>query len=948
MLLERDAELGCLRARVDAALSRVGSTVAVEGPAGIGKSSLLRVACAYARERGMRVLTASGGELEREFAYGVVRQLFERELGPHTREQRLAGAARLAGPALGLTAGGLPSAADEHATLHGLYWLTANMASERPLLLVLDDAHWADPASQRFVLYLARRAEELALMILYAARTGEGTSAPLPSQASPVLVHALLRPRPLTEHATAVLVSQLLDGEQPDSLAQACHAASAGHPFLLHELLRELATDGAVLWDDAAARRIAALAPRAITRAILIRLQRLGPEATELAFALAVVGVRAQLRQAAAVARLDRDAAGRAADALASAGIVAADRPLRFLHPVVRSAVYAEIPPARRAATHRLAAEMLERDGAPADTLAPHLLACEQAGDSWIVERLQAAAATALARGAPDAACGYLQRALDEPPPPAARPAVLLALGSAELRAGRATAVDRLHEALRMAPAGAVRAEAATALALALTSQDRGPDAVQMLDATVGGFSETDVEARLRLEAKLICIAQVAGVRLDAARLTRFGDDVPGDSAGTRLLLASLAFDRASRGERMRQAVGFADRALTGDRLLAEHGADWPSLYLAGLSLTYADELERAQRLFDRAVVSAQDRGSLLGYSIAIACRSIVLLRRGRIAETEAEIGDALRTAEAEHWPVGNAFAVACLLEAMSERAGLDDCEALLQRTGNHGELPTSIMASTLLHARGRLRLARGDAGAALRDFDELQRRDDDAGCANVGAYNVRSAAALAHARLGDRDTAVALATDGLAAARRWGAPSAISIALRALAAAVADNDERIALLRDATEDVARSPARCERARALADFGAALRRGGQRSAARVPLRAALELAQACGALRLADRAREELVATGSRPRRAALAGRDALTPCELRVAGLAADGLSNRDIAQTLFVTVRTVETHLSHVYAKLDVCSRDRLAGALRDDEPGDARPLAGAAKDT
>ena len=191
------------------------------------------------------------------------------------------------------------------------------------------------------------------------------------------------------------------------------------------------------------------------------------------------------------------------------------------------------------------------------------------------------------------------------------------------------------------------------------------------------------------------------------------------------------------------------------------------------------------------------------------------------------------------------------------------------------------------------------------------------------------ASAALAHHQLGDDERARTLAAEELVRARAWGTPSALSFALRT-AGIVTGGEAGLALLGQAAAAVADSPARYERARSLTEYGAALRRAGHRTQARAPLREALELADACGARRTAARAREELLATGARPRRIALSGADALTPSERRVARLAVDGLSNREIAQALFVTIRTVEGHLTQSYMKLDIAGREQLASAL------------------
>jgi DNA-binding CsgD family transcriptional regulator len=183
--------------------------------------------------------------------------------------------------------------------------------------------------------------------------------------------------------------------------------------------------------------------------------------------------------------------------------------------------------------------------------------------------------------------------------------------------------------------------------------------------------------------------------------------------------------------------------------------------------------------------------------------------------------------------------------------------------------------------------------------------------------------------RLGDREQARRLTTEEVALAHTWGAPRALSVALRTLGH-VERGDKGLALLEQAVDVVANSPARLEHARARTELGAALHRPNRRSQAREHLRRALDLATRCGAGPLAARAETELRATGARPRRIALRGVESLTSSERRVAELAAQGPTNREIAQALFVTPRTVEVHLTNAYRKLGISSRSQLANAL------------------
>ena len=250
-------------------------------------------------------------------------------------------------------------------------------------------------------------------------------------------------------------------------------------------------------------------------------------------------------------------------------------------------------------------------------------------------------------------------------------------------------------------------------------------------------------------------------------------------------------------------------------------------------------------------------------------------------------------------------------------------------RSGLGGELPDTFWFGPPLFSRGALRLAQGRAREAASDLVELTRRMERWGIAGsvgtpAGAYAGRALAAL-----GEREEAVALAESHLDWARRWGTPSAVGTALAALGT-VEGSERGVELLREAVEALEASPARLEHAQALLDLGILVRRSGRRTEAREPLRRALELARRGGAMGVAARAHGELEATGEKLRRLTPTGVDALTPSERRVAEMAASGMTNREIAQALFLTIKTIESHLHATYDKLGISSRQEIGSAL------------------
>ena len=326
------------------------------------------------------------------------------------------------------------------------------------------------------------------------------------------------------------------------------------------------------------------------------------------------------------------------------------------------------------------------------------------------------------------------------------------------------------------------------------------------------------------------------------------------------------------------------------------------------------------------AIAQAHRSGSILALAEAKGSHLHAFVWRGELPEAEAEGREAVEACEAcgSQW----SFPAAYLADALIEQGKLDDAAAVLSRAGS--ELgPESGSVVFLRDSRARLRVLRGDIAGGLEELLEVGIIYEAIGGRNPGLISWRSGAALAHLRQGEREDARRLAEEEVALAQAWGAPRALSVALRARGL-VEGGREGLVTLGEAVDVVADSPARLAHAQARTELGAALHRANRRSEAREQLRRGLELATLCGAAPLAARAETELRATGARPRRIALQGIESLTPSERRVAELAAEGPTNREIAQALFVTPRTVELHLANAYRKLGIGSRSQLAAAL------------------
>jgi len=955
-LVDREQELAGISSALEAAGAGNGRVLIVEGSAGIGKTELLRIARSSAARSGFTALCAAGAEVERELPYGVVRQLFERFLVRAPAEERaelLSGAAAGAAivldqqPTSGVLAfetpepvAGCDSAPTLAATIadrsfrvdHALYWLCANMAARAPVLLAVDDAHWIDAASSRFLRYLARRIEELPIVLIISARSEEGGSPSL-DELRNLPMAVILRPRPLSKAAVACLTRAVLGDRAEEAFCTACHEATRGNPFLLQEVLRTLVDQGAEP-VAASASRIADMGPSAVSRAILSRIDRISPGTPDLARAVAVLGPDTPLRHAAALACLSLAQAGIAADRLAAAEILRPGRPLGFVHPVVRAAVYEALRPAARFDAHRRAAQILAEDGAPPDRVAAHLLACEPAGDPWVVTVLQQAAQHALNSGAPDSAVRYLRRALDEPPLQAARTRVLHDLGAAELRWDGSMAVDHLRAAIRSSQQPEDRARICFPLLQALLWTDRVGEAVDIVSDTIEAVQGHDRELALRLEAELVTALRtgVAMSPLADQRLARWQTGVEGRTPAERVLLVHLAVRTALRGADADTVAGMAQRALGEGRLLTEQTPESIFPFLALYQLMCADRrLDLVDHCLDVAFARARQRGSLFGFAYASIFRSYLSWVKGALADAEA---DALQgvdvAARVPGWGLTVAVALDALVTVFLERGKTREAEAALTEHGLAGELADSVPARLLLASRGHLRLAQGRTREGLADLMELIAREDRTGPANLFLTSHRSLAALGLARQGEVDRAIALADDAVARARAWGAAPGLGTALRH-AGLVHGGGDGLELLAEAAEVLEGSPsAVVAHAWALTDLGAALRRVGRRSEAVDRLRRGMDVAHQCGADPLAARARQELVAAGARPRRRAVTGVESLTASERRTCQLAVQGMTNREIAQALFVTLRTVEVHLTHAYQKLQIGSREDLPRSL------------------
>ncbi len=923
-LVGRDLEQARLARLVADSLGGAGRAGLIEGPAGIGKSRLLAEVRRLAEGGGARVLSARSSQLERELPFGVARQLFEMTLAdPDVRARVLAGAAAPAASAIfGESAGDAEEVVGDasFAVLHGLYWLTLNLAAERPLVVICDDLQWCDAPSLRFLAYLARRIEGQPVLLAGGQRTGEPPTDPALAAEilqDPALV--VLRPCPLDEAAVGELVRERLGTEPEPAFRAACHRTTGGNPLLLRQLLIGLETGG-VRPDAAHAGTVRAIGSRAIASTVGLRLARLPPDATAVARAIAVLGEDAELPAVAAMAGLDEHRVAAATAELARVEILRAGTPFGFVHPLVLDAVYDAIAPGERELAHARAAEIVREAGAGPQRVATHVLAMPPRGEAWVVELLRRAAAGALRSGGSQSAVAYLRRALQEPPPPGEDVAIEVDLGLAEALTNATEAGDRLMRVHDRLVDPAQRAQVADVLGRALMFSGRAAAGQRVARSTAASLPAGFEDARRRLEAFALIancfeVPDPSGFH-EAARYR----EQPVDSEGTGHLAIVAALQWAYTDGGAEECSALARAGLRTGRLVETDNGLLSVAAALVLDLADADDVHP---LWDELLAIGHQRGSLFSISSVHLWRGYTLWRRGDLADAEESLRAAMDEislysygSEAESY-AGGFMAGICV-----DRGDLEGARRGLDWSGVVGR--TSIGGRYWRLSRLALLLHEGRDAEALVAAEEAQ--DLYAWIENPADGSVLVSRALALARLGRTGEALEVAEGELERARRWGAPGTVGPIMRVIG--TLRGADGLEVLEEAVATLDESPRRLERARAHLALGEALLGLGREAAARDVLRRGHVLATVCAAHVLAERAAALLVAAGGAPD--SPAGPDALTRTERRAAELAAEGRDDRDVAQAMFLTPHAVERRLAAVQRKLGVASRGELAAVL------------------
>jgi DNA-binding CsgD family transcriptional regulator len=942
-LLEREPAIEQIGEVLDGVAEGSGRILSISGPAGMGKTRLLWEVRRLAGDRGIKALGARCDELEADVAFGVATQLLTAPLQratPGERRRLLDGVAGLTAPLLvgsEAPAGGgeLPALGDpSQALMRGLSWLVANLAAGGSLALLIDDAQWADADSLRWLNHLQKRLGELPVLIAMTVRSGEPESdAPLLAGLTAARDTVEIEPEPLSDDGAAQLLGARLGTQPSPRLLDEAQRATGGNPLLLDSLAIELIAQNAGS-GSAAADLAGRLVPESLVRAVLLRLRRLPEPARAAAEALTILNEApaAIVTELAGLGAVDGEAA---LDALERAELIEGSEQLRFTHPIIRGTIYEQISPRRRHARHVQAAAILHLAGERPERIAPHLMA---AGDIEVpggAEILVEAGRRVYALGAPDATVSYLLRALELDPEPGVRAEIQLQLGAASLRSLDGRAVEHLRSAVDAASTTQHRRSALMELAraqLTILDLDGAAETFELAVAESAGDGELELSAIAELSS-----AELNLSRFDSAakRLAARRGELTGVTPAERKVLAVAAFAAAQANEPADLVLRLAGQAL-GDGLLIEEQSCASMIVLElFFALVIADGYELLDPALEAAMEDARARGWPIGFGFASTIRAWSNLRRGAIGEAEADARAADEIRQLHGATPLDPFVSAFLVTALAELGREAEADELLDARCP-AEVPDAAVFQLLLLARGERRLARGDRAGGIEDILLVGERELRFGGLTPAAMAWRSTAAVALAAAGEAERALELANEELRLAQGFGADRAIGVALRGLALA-GPLSERATLLEGSIAHLERSPAQLELARSLTELGALRRRERHNLEAREPLHRAVDLARECGSRLMERRAADELGASGERAVSAepSTATAEELTPSELRAARMAASGRSNREIAEDLFVTPRTIEVHLTRAYRKLGIRSRRELADALGGEGP-------------
>jgi DNA-binding CsgD family transcriptional regulator len=911
VLYGRDAERAEIGALLDAARDLRSSALVVRGEPGIGKTALL----ADARERAqdMHVLAARGVESEAELPFAALHQLVRPALD-QLPQLPAPQAAALSG-ALGLGNG---TAYEPFLVYAGCLSLLAEMAERRPLLCIIDDAHWLDTGSADALLFVARRLDAEGIVMLFGARQDDVRTFEAPG--IPALTLGALD----ADAAGAILTRDA--GEAAPPVRERLIEQARGNPLALVELPSAL-TQAQLAGTEA----LPELLPltRQVENVFLDRVRRLPDEAQH----LLVVAAAEDAGDAGLVCRaaelLGTGASG--LNAIEQAGLVVVQGTrLEFRHPLVRSAVYEAATSNERRAAHGALAEALAELDEQADSRAWHLVAAALQPDESVVRALDEAAGRAEGRGGYMTAAKAFARAAELSDDRSERGRRLVDASRNLSLAGRDDrALEATTQADRVVDDPLLRAELAHVRAVAALRRGHPGEVVPLVVAAARDVAPVQPAKAIDLLVDATSAAWQGGdeaAYLDAARLAETVVPPEDDEAATIMGRSLAGFAALLKGDTDTGVANLNELAAWGERATAAQQVVW-----ASFGAIWLDDQQRFAALLDRAISLARKRGELGTLVEALGIRAVQVaiaqdFDGAAIAATEAvRFARELDAENLEFVPLGTLALVAAIRGRVEE--ALRSGERVLERAPPRG---LRLRASTAIWALALVELGRQRWSDALQRLEELEDSMDPAVALTIPD---RIEAAV---RAGRTDEAQAALPRFEAWAGYSGSPSAPA-QLAACRALLATGEEATRHF-EAAIGVVGAARPFDRARIQLLYGEHLRRERRRVDARAQLRTALEGFDRLRAEPWAERARTELRASGEKARKRDPSTVDELTPQEIQIARLVAGGLSNKEVAAQLFLSPRTIDYHLRNVFSKLGITSRTQLARLPLADEPTEA----------
>ncbi|MFJ2862044.1 ATP-binding protein [Kitasatospora sp. NPDC087314] len=961
-LRDRDAELRSVEAAVDklcrafaAGGTEIGELLAFSGRPGIGKTSLLHEVRRIAKLRdGATVLFARGGERQFNEPYHVLRQLLQpalTSLRPDEFRQVMGTWEEVVGPAMGLKQ---PKAGarrlDPQGVRDGLDYVLTQLAPRRaPLVMIVDDLHWADHESLSWLTQFAVRSRELPVLLVFAFREDENDwPAEIQQHRKDVLGRATGKHE--LNRLSLVSITDMIRAELGDKAEDAfCYEfwnVVNGNPFEAVALLDQV-RDQDLEPVEENSQQLRELAVDATGMTLKSWVDRLGASTLRFAWACAMLGTDIRVDLATRISTQSVEGARDSIKQLRKQRVLTQtpNGNLEFVHPLIGSSIYNTMPEATRTGMHGVAAAEIENAGLGLLAASRHLVETFSGeGDDRTVRKLRRAAAEHLLIGAPEAAQRCLHRALNEPPADDIRAEVLYELGCSALLTDPGATVNQLKLALDpdegpLRPE--LRVDATFRLSEVLAHSGELREAALVCQDEAG--QTADPAGRLRLQAASFMWHAFRKSEEDGpGRSTRLGamcDSLSGRDAADRAVLAMRAWDLTLRGAPSAEALTYADSVLDSGRLpqgLGWTNSTWgfelPSML--GLTYTYNDRIAQAERLFADAIIQFEVAGwSGAHRGFAYFLMGLARFRRGLLAEAEDFLRRALRLSERIGPKLPLAWdAVGVLVDTLLARGRVDEAWDLAAEFGFHPPYhATAMVLPDAPSLYGKLLIAKkrhaGAAAALTEAGAQLEAR---------GWHNTVWAPWAGHLAIAlaadEPDRAREYAQKAVQDARTFGTASAIGTALR-LNAQIEDGQQAVELLEQAVMYLGQSPAGYEHAVALVDLGAALRRVGRLEDAQEHLYQGIELAQHCSAEGLVEQARRELANYGLRPNRLGLRDfretLETLSQPEWEVANLAVQGVPPQRIADELGVHLSLVNRRLAAVYRKAG-SGPDGLASAL------------------